>query len=361
MIIERYFFREVGFSLFAVLLLLSLILFSSTMVSVLGVAAEGGYPASVVLELLLLKMVGSLLLVLPLSIFVAVLLAFGRLYRDHEMAAMAACGIGLRRQLLSVSVIALLVGLLSVWLAFDVTPWSKEQWYKTLDKIQAESGVENIVAGRFNPTGTPGQLFYVEDISSDRKTLKNVFAYADEGDHRILISATRARVSEQPSGERYLILEDGRRYEGMPGEADFRILEFERHGVLLKEREVEQSRRRSNSVPSAELFGSDKPEHQAELQWRLSVPVSILLLAMLAVPLSKTAPREGRYARLTAGILIYLIYYMLLTTVRNWIDKGDFPASPGLWWVHGLLLLTLLYMANQQSIHNIILRRRATT
>lgn len=350
MIIERYLVREIIATFVGVALLLALIFFGGTFVRILAEAADGNYPARLVLTLFALKGVGNLVFILPLAFFLAVLLALGRLYRDSEMVVLYACGVGPRRIYYSVALLAVPVAAALGLLALSFAPWAEEQSYRLLDKAGAAPAIEGIAAGRFNKAGAGGQLVYVEEIAGDRKTLRKVFAYGEAGGRKQLLSAEQAHEFNDPAtGERYLVLQDGFRYEGLPGAPDFKVIEFKEHGLRLVERTVQPSARPRHAVSSMTLWQSADRGDGAELQWRMAVPLSTLLLGLLAVPLSRSSPREGRYGRLFGGIVVYLLYNNLLTMARSGMAKGDDVGMFGLWWVHGLILIILLLLTWQQQ------------
>jgi lipopolysaccharide export system permease protein len=324
---------------------------SSTFVRILAEAAEGTYPQQIVFSLFVLKSVPNLAVVLPLAFLLAVLLALGRLYKDSEMVVLAACGVGPEKVVRVVAFLSAIIGAVVAAFTIWIVPYTQEQSQRILDEAAARNEIEGIAAGRFNTTGSGDQLIYAEEISGDKRTLTNVFGYARDATGRFnLISAQSAyQYYDRPTGQRYLVLEKGYRYEGTPGAADFRIIRFGEHGVRLDEREVVPSKRAQYSVPTADLWASGKRSDQAELQWRISLPLSTVILGLLAVPLAKTNPRQGRYGRLFAGILVYVIYNNLMTVARAWVNKGVAPDWIGMWWVHVLMFVLVLVLLDRHG------------
>jgi len=351
LIIERYLFRELAYTLLGVALLLALIILSSTFVRILAEAADGTYPQQIVFTLFLLKSVPNLAVVLPLAFLLAVLLALGRLYKDSEMVVLAACGVGPEKVVRVVAVLSLVVGLVVAAFTLWIVPATKERSQRLLDEAAARNEIEGITAGRFNTTGSGDQLIYAEEMSADKRTLSNVFGYARDAAGRLnLIAAESAyQYFDRQSGDRYLVLENGYRYEGQPGAADFRIIRFGEHGVRIDEREVVPSKRALYSVPTERLLQSNKPNERAELHWRLAVPISTVILGLLAVPLARANPRQGRYGRVFAGILVYVIYNNLMTVGRAWVNKGTVPDWVGMWWVHLLMFALVLFLLHRHS------------
>ncbi len=350
MIIQRYLLRDILATFVGVALLLSLIFLSGTFVRILSEAAAGTYPAAVVLKLFALKGIGNLVFILPLAFFLSVLLALGRFYRDSEMAVLAACGIGPERIYAVVGTLALAVATLLALLALYFAPWAEERSYQLLDQASARSELEGLAAGRFNKVGAGDELVYVESISPDRKTLDNVFASGSIDGQRALLSAAHAFQQVDPTtGQRYLVFVDGHRYEGQPGSADYKVISFREHGIRLMTRDVVASARPRYAMESAYLWNSTQPGDQAELQWRIAVPITTILLGLLAVPLSKSSPRDGRYGRLFVGILVYIVYNNLLSMAKSSLSKGEVDPRVGLWWVHLILVLLLAVIIWRQQ------------
>lgn len=351
-IIHRYLLREIGITFLGVTGLLLLIFLSGTLVKILVETLEGDYPAAIMFTLLGLKGAASLMMVVPIAMFLSVLLALGRFYHDSEMTAMNACGIGPDKIMRSVARVAVFVTVVVAWLALFFSPWAAEMTQQMLDEAAAKPEIEGISPGRFNVLGGGNYLIYVESLAGDRRSLSQLFAHARHSGQEYLVTSSGAHETrDAQSGERYLVLENGFRYEGRPGQSEFNVVQFREHGLLLKERAIVPSKRRREAVPTMTLLRSSLAADQAELQWRIAVPISTLLLALLAVPLSRTAPREGRFGRLIVGILLYIVYNNLLSVARSALSKQEVPFWVGTWWVHLLLLAVLFgFLWNQRRL-----------
>jgi len=350
MILRRYLLREIGLNFLGVTLLFSLMFLSSTFIRLLTETLEGDYPAKILFTLFALKGVGNLVFILPLAFFLGVMLAFGRLYKDSEMVVFTACGVRPLQVLKSVALLAVAVALLVGGLALFFAPWSEEHSSQLLDEAGARNEIEGIIPGQFNQFDRSGPVIYAEGSDPARKELTGLFIqYHDrQGDYQL--TAERAyEKGNTEGGEHYLILLNGYRYEGRPGQPEYRIIQFQEHGILLRERAVVVSERPRYAIPTSTLLRSDAPSDVAELQWRLAMPISALLLGLLAVPLSKTSPRRGRFGGLFLGIMIYVVYNNLLTVARSALGKSEIPSGIGLWWVHGLLLLVLFLILWRQN------------
>jgi lipopolysaccharide export system permease protein len=357
LIIERYLMREIAFTFVAVSLLLMLMFFSSTFIRLLTQTLEGDYPANILLTLFALKGVGNIVFILPFALFIAVLLSFGRLYKDNEIVVLLACGAGPRRLFASVGMLALVVALVIGYLALFFAPWAEEKSSQLLDEVGAKQDIQGIIPGRFNSFGPGSPTIYVERQDAKSGVLSGIFVQGEqvtgeqEREQYLLKAATAYEQTDPQSGARYLVLQNGYRYEGRSGRRDYRIIQFAEHGIRIQDREVTASPRPRYAVASAQLWHSGGGVEMAELHWRLAMPISTLLLALLAVPLSRSSPRSGRYAGLIFGIIVFVLYNNLLTVGRTALSKGEVPGFIGLWWVHGLLLgLLLLLVWRQQRI-----------
>jgi len=333
MIVDRYLAREIGYTLLAVFGLLMMILVSHQFVRYLADAAAGEVPGEMLLILIGLKSIGFASLVLPLALFLSVIVGLGRMYRDNEIVVLSACGIGPNQLLKSVLRVAGFVGLVLAILSLYLSPWASEKRSQILDQARAKPELTGIVPGRFQESNRGDIVYFVEKIEPGA-VLKNLFIqYRTPSVKGILSAAQGSLESNSETGDRLLVLLDGHRYEESRDE--FRAMDYEKHGVVIPSPKVEAIGRRREAIPSAQL--SKTREDQAEWQWRLSLPISAVLLAALGVPLSHSAPREGRYGKLFTGILSYLLFSNLLSVARNWMERGITPVEFGLWWVHVLL------------------------
>lgn len=341
-IIKRYFLREIGLTFLGVTLLLLLILISGTLVRILAEAVEGDYPVSIIFSLLGLKAIANLMLLIPLAFFLAIMLALGRLYRDSEMIAMTACGVRPRQVFFSVGRLSLLVAGGVAGLSLYLAPYAEEMGHRLLDEAQATTEIGGIVPGRFTLLGDGAVLLYVEEMDKESNILKKVFVQTQEEGREYLLTAARAFQQTSPAtGDRYLVLEEGYRYERTADKADFRILRFKQHGLRLQERKIIVSKRRRNAVLTSTLLKSDSPADIAELQWRIAAPISTVLLGFLGVLLSKSSPRQGRYGKLFIGIVIYVVYNNLLSVARSSLSDGETNPLIGMWWVHLLFIVIM--------------------
>jgi len=352
LVIDRYILKEIFYTLLVVLFVLLVIFLSNRFVRVLADASAGDLASEYVLTLLAMKTLASMVIILPLGLFMAVLLGLSRLYKDSEMVALAACGVSVRGIYRSVLALALVVAAAVAAVSFYIAPWAEEQSYRMRDAQEAQSLLTGLIPGRFTePQGAAG-VMYFERLSANGALMHDVFIQQHRSEGEVVLSAERGLRWQDETGAQYLVLMDGYRYEGLPGDADFRVIRFEQHAVRIEARDVAPTLRKQRARPTGELIGSDDPADVAELQWRVSMPLAVLFLSLLAVPLSRTSPRQGKYAKLFVAVLIYLIYSNLLGVSNSWLARGRLAPEIGMWWVHVAMLFSIwLLFVRQYGLH----------
>jgi lipopolysaccharide export system permease protein len=342
-LIGRYIFREAFGSWLMVLTVLFLIFMTNQLADILGDAAANRLPRDAVLAIFGLTALRYLTLLTPITLFLGVTLALARLNRDGEMAALAACGVGAGRLLVPVGALTVLLAAALAWLAFVSTPAASQRIEEI--RFRAEQNVElaAIEPGKFLSPDSGDTVLYAREVVGDE--LHDVFLETQRGELVVVILAARGRrVIDAATGEQSFVLYDGRRYEGIPGEGEFLVVEFDEHGIPIRPDDEEELVTAVAAKSTSELLSSRAPADRAELHWRISLPLSLFVLGVLAIPLSRTAPRDGRYARLGTALFIYLIYTNLLSIGRVWVERGFVSDAVGLWWVHGLVALIAVWM-----------------
>lgn len=339
MIIFRYLSRELLITATAVSAVLLVIIMSGRFIKYLAQAARGMLDPSVLMWVMLYRMPGFLQLILPLGFFLAIMLSYGRLYLESEMAALSASGMSQQRLLLYTLGPATLLALLVGWLALSLAPNSAYSSWELLAAQKNLSEFETLSAGRFQELSSGSRVTYTESLSGDRSVLQGVFITERDKNGQITnLVAETGRQLVQEDGRRYLVLENGYRYDGVPGQADYRILRYDRYGVLLPTPAGIGANYNLEDDPTASLWGHQGKAQQAELQWRLSLPIIVLVVTLFAVPMAKANPRQGRYLKLLPALFLYMSYLGLLIAMRSQIEKGGIPPEIGLWWVHLLFL-----------------------
>lgn len=343
MVITRYLFREIISILFALSVLLILIYMSHRFMFYLVQAATGLIPAEFILKLLGMKLLSDMMIILPLSFFLAILLALGRLYKDNEITAMAACGIPVPSK--TILLLGVLFSLVIASLSLLLAPWAEGQIDKLKQEAYSIAELQTISEGQFKEYQNGKGIFYVQSINPETKWMQNVFIQVNLPQKQVIMVASHA-YQEIKQGDLLLILKQGYRYENSYGLLDYVITQFDQHTIQIPTLQSQQNQGENHkALPSIELWQREGLAYQAELQWRIALPISVILLAILAVPISRTTPRQGQYAKIFSGILIYLIYQNLLNIGGKWIEKGDVPLWLGIWWVHGLVLVVIFMLS----------------
>jgi lipopolysaccharide export system permease protein len=342
-IVDRYLLRELVGNFLGASLILMLIVVGTAVADLLAKIARGRIPADLLFTLIALRSVDALTVLMPLAVFLGVLLAYGRLWRDSEMAVLQSSGLdlgGLARPLILLIVpTMILLGTISFWLA----PAAVRLSQTLLEEANRSLIVAGLEPGRFiELPGKDGEM-YVGEMSSDGTTFKRMFveterAEKDTGKTRIdVITATHGFLYHDADGiGRYLALQDGFRVEGKLGEDDYRLMRFARNDIKLPDNENDDNDTAAKrSAPTSVLLrGGDDPIMRAELHWRLAAPLSALVLTLLALPLSKSSPREPRYARLLIAVLAWWLFNTGLGLGRSWISQGKLAPGFGFWWVY---------------------------
>lgn len=351
MIISRYLMREVFNALFAVSLVMLLIFLSNQLIRYLKYAANGKIAASVVLQLMGLEIPYLLVLLLPLGLFLGIIFAYGRLYAENEMRVMQSSGLSTARLMMVTSICSVLVGLVVMALALWVNPYLAKERDKLFSKSMAtENILDVLMPGRFQVSGDDSRVVYVENIDKKHKGANNVFIAEQRKDASTnavawsVLSAGRGyQIRDSVTKDRFVVAADGYRYEGIPGQSEYKIIQFKKYAVRISDQVMGSRHQVEEVMPIKQLWDNYRDRKSAaELQWRFSMPLSAILLALLAIPLSYLRPRQSRYAHVFPAILIYVIYINLLFVVRERIENSMLPSYIGLWMVHVLLVGVIL-------------------
>jgi lipopolysaccharide export system permease protein len=362
--LDRYLFREFAQSTFAVLVVLLIVLLGGAFADALGDVASGKVPAQLLLAQLGLVFLKWMPLILPLSAMLGLMLAMGRLYRDSEMPVLVSVGVGPRRLLrplfLMAGPVIAFIALCSLWLG----PWADRTSQRIIDDASRNMLIAGMEPGRFTELPGGGGVIYVGALSGDSRQMERVFVYrqrereakgaassgtvAGEGQasERFQVTTSQTGVlSIQGERDRYLRLQQGFEVEGpLKGEGrDYRLMRYAANELRLPEETLK--RRKADDVellPTLRLLGDHRPGAAAQLHSRIAPPLLTLAFVLLAIPLSRTSPRQARYGNLVVGFLIYLFGVFLMMLGTQWLEDEKLPTMVGLWW---LLLPLLLFSA----------------
>jgi lipopolysaccharide export system permease protein len=338
--IDRYLLRELLAALGGATAVLLLVTIGAALSEVLDKIARGKIPAALLISQIGLRAVGGLTLLLPLAAFLAVLMAYGRLYRDSEMSVLSAAGLPARALLRPLTLVAApltaLLAALSLWLAPAALRLSDDM----IESANRSLLVAGLESGSFvQLPGRPG-VIYVAEVDPSGSRFKDIFLYLERKDRFDIVTAKTGELYQDHDGkERYLRLDQGYRIEGQIGQKDYKTMRFKRNDVRLPDAEGDSGGREESRTVWTDLIGSEKPGDRAELAWRVGIPLSAAILLVLAFPLARSRPREPRYGRALLAFAGYVAYVDLLALSRAWVAAGSLSPKVGLWWVHGLVLV----------------------
>ncbi len=348
MIIFRYLSKQILQVMAAVTLILLVVALTSRFIQYLSQAVAGELASDVLFLLVLYRLPDFLLVILPLALFLGILLAYGRMYAENEMVILIGSGFSQGRLLLTTLGTSSFILVIMAILSLQVAPWgirNTEQLKQSQDQL---TELDLIVAGQFQSFGEGNRVTYAERINaagSGERRLQNVFVAvsgasdeAGQSSPRIIVAESARPEIDAETGARFMRLENVYQYDGAPGTLDFSIGQFDVQSILLPDGASIEPILEEESLTTSELIGSSLPEHQAELQWRLSMLLLIPIIATIAVPLSKVDPRQGRYSKLLPAALLYVFYFVLLQFSKDLVATESMPAVVGLWWVHALFI-----------------------
>jgi lipopolysaccharide export system permease protein len=347
-LISRYVLRETFSAWLVVTLVLFVILMTNQFADILDDAAADQLPKDAVFSILGLTSLRYITVLTPIGLFLGIMLALARLNRDSEMAALASCGVGPLRLMGPIAALTTVLAALIAWLALVQTPEATRriETVRTQARDALELGV--LEAGRFTTPDSGNTVIYAREVVNSE--IRDVFVEHETEERVVVILAERGRrVLDPATGDLSFVFFNGKRYEGSPGDRNFRVVDFREHGIPVRADEDEDDELAAELKTTTELLRSDDPFDRAELHARIATPVSLFALMLLAVPLSRSRPREGRYARVGVGMLIYITYANSLAIGRIWIEHDELPTWAGLWWVHGILALIGSYMLLREA------------
>lgn len=361
--LDRYLIREFAQNTFAVLVVVLIVLLGGAFADVLQDVARGKVPAGMLLAQLGLVFLKWLPLILPLAVMLGLMLAMGRLYRDAEMPVLVSIGVGPKRLLRPLAWMALPVvigvGLCSMWLA----PWADRVSQRMIEEAGRNLLIAGMEPGRFTELPGGGGVIYVGAMSGDSREMQRVFVYRQKDDRFDVTTSQTGTLSVQNQQDRYLRLVQGFEVEGpLGGGRDFRLMRYAANEVRLPQDLT--PRRKSDGVelqPTLTLLGDPRPQAQAQFHSRLAPPLLTLAFALLAIPLSRSSPRQARYGNLALGFLIYLFGMFLMLLGTQWLEDDKIPAMLGLWWLLVPLLVAAIWMyARDGAIKRPRVRAQAT-
>ncbi len=346
MIFRRAIRREFRHASAGVFVALFAILLTMVLIRLLGQAAGGSVPADAVMALIGFGALARLPIILSLTLFIGVLLPLSRAYRDSEMVVWFAAGLPLTAFIRPVLQFAVPVVLVIASLTLFVTPWANMQAEAYRTAMEERDDSSRVAPGIFRESAGGQRVFFVESGSAEEGRLRGVFVVSEQGDDFTMLVSQTGSVVVDERGDRFVILDEGRRYDGTPGTAGFRVVEFERYEVLIEASQPRSPTVRTKATPTLELLQyRDNLRAMGEIASRIGLPIAALMLALLAIPLSFVNPRAGRSANLMMAVLAFLLYSNVISLSEAWITQGRLSFALAVLMPHVVVaaLLVLLF------------------
>jgi len=344
MIFHRALLREFASLAGAVFMTLFAIALTTRLIRLLGQAAGGQIPTDAVIAFLGFFALGTLPVLLSLTMFISVLLTLTRSWRDSEMVIWFSSGLPLTAWLKPVMLFALPQIAVIAALSLVISPWAAQMGAQYMTRLQARDDVSRVSPGVFGETGNKERVYFVESMSGDSTTVQNVFVSSVQQQKSGVSMSRVGRTETAPNGDRFIVLEDGRRYEGAPGDEQYRVMEFQRYAARIETAESKEPQLSQKSMTTAQLLADPIPVNLGEVVWRVGIPVSAAILVLLAIPMSFVNPRAGRSVNLLFALFTYIVYSNLLSVSQARVAQARMEFGIGVWLVHAAMIALLVFM-----------------
>ncbi|WP_025917497.1 LPS export ABC transporter permease LptF [Herminiimonas sp. CN] len=345
MIFQRALQRELVSTTGAVFTTLFTITITVMLIRILGQAAGGRVASADVVQLIGFSALNYLPIILILTGFIAVQLVVSRCYQDSEMVVWFASGLSLTRWIRPILGFGVPIILLTAVLSFVVTPWANRQSAEFRERFEKREDISRVSPGKFQESASADRIFFVEGLSGDVSKVQNVFVNTQKDGRNSVVVAKEGTIEIDGRGDKFLVMSKGRRYEGVPSEPDFRLMEFERYGVLVTANsQAVVGDKAARSLPIMALLADRNGFNMGELLWRISLPLMGVLLMLLAVPLSFVNPRAGRSANLIIALLLFTTYSNMVSFFQASVVQGKLPFGIAWWPIHLMAMLLIVAM-----------------
>lgn len=328
--------------------LLGIVVFTQ-LIRLLGESVSGLLAVDGVLAMLGFSAINYLPVLLSISLFLSVLLTLTRSYRDSEMVVWFSTGIGLTRWIRPVLGYAIPATAVIALLSLVLSPWALTKADEFKRRLDSRDDVSAATPGAFRESKLSDRVFFLEEVDSEKKRVGNIFVQSVQNGKEGTMVAKEGYQETVANGDRFLVLLNGTRYEGVPGQADFKIVEFERYAMRIEPAELRQELPNLKAYSTLYLLHNPTPWNLAELEWRIGLPLSALILAMLAIPMSYVNPRAGRSLNMIIAVVIYMFYNNMISVTNSWVGRGKISPAAGLWGIHLLMLGVLLILFYHRS------------
>lgn len=348
MIFQRSLVREFSLIAIAVVGVLLAIILTRLLILMLGRAAGGEILPEAVLGLIAFGVLTYLPILLGIAVFIAVLLALTRSYRDSEMTVWFTSGLSIAAWVKPVLAFAIPVALICALLSLVLSPWSLAQSVEYQRLLESRDEVSSVTPGIFRESRNSDRVFFVDKLSEGDDVVNNVFVQSTQNDTLGVMVAQKGYIETAENGDRFVVLLNGRRYEGTPGTLDYRTVDFARYLLRIEPREAKRMAPSTKAMNTLDLINEHKPEQLAELHWRVALPLAVIIMALFAIPLAFVNPRSGRSWNLILAVLIYALYNNLLSIFQAWTASQRIPAWLGLWPVHFTMVVLVAALFYKQ-------------
>jgi lipopolysaccharide export system permease protein len=348
MIFHRALLREFAGLAGAVFMTLFAIAVTTRLIRLLGQAAGGKFPSDAVFAFLGFFALGALPVLLSLTMFISVLLTMTRSWRDSEMVIWFGAGQPLTAWLKPVLLFALPQIAVIAALSLFISPWAAQMAGQYTTRLEARDDVSRVNPGVFGETSNRSRVFFVESVSGETNSVQNIFVSTAHGTRSGVSMSRSGHTETAANGDRFIVLEKGRRYEGAPGDPEYRVTEFDRYAARIEMKETREVQPTHKSLPTWSLITDRTNQNLGEILWRIGIPISALVLVLLAIPMSFVNPRAGRSANLLFALLTYIVYSNLLSVSQARVATGRMDFSLGWWLVHAGMIALLVVMFAQR-------------
>lgn len=345
MIIDRYIIREVFKPTVAISMILTFIFGCYIATRYLEGAVNGQLPGITVILLILLRIAIALEVLLPMTLYLSVLIALGRLYGDNEMIAMFACGISMARVLKSILLVAVVAGAIVACFSLYIRPWAWGQFFELKARALVNFDMTRMKGGIFYEIESGERVIFADAVDGKKNRAERVFIQTNrDREHQIIFAKKAIQQTDKKTGILILEFSDGYFYEFSRVKNQGRIMQFGKTVMPLEPKDIVQKDYKVKAAATKQLVHSENLEEIAEFQWRLAAPVATILLALLGAMLARSSPRQGKYAKIPAAILIFAVSFNLSAIAKKWVGQGVISTTPGIWWVQILMAVLLLFL-----------------
>lgn len=353
MIFQRALRRELVSTAGAVFTTLFTITITVMLIQILGQAAGGKVASQDVIALLGFAAFTYLPIILVLTGFIAVLLVVARNYQDSEMVVWFSSGLSLTRWIKPVLSFGVPIIVLTCVLSFFVTPWALQQSAEFRERFQKREDIARVSPGKFQESAATDRVFFVEALTGDAMKVQNVFVNTQKDGRASIVVAKEGAIELDRHGDKFLVLQQGRRYDGVPTQADFQMMEFERYGIMVsRQQPTLLGERSARALPTSALLQNRNSFNQGELLWRISLPLMALLLMLLAIPLGFVNPRGGRSANLMIALLLFVLYSNMVSVLQAAVVQGRLSLALGWWPIHLLTFAMAAFLFSWRILMN---------